>query len=308
MTDNINLNSLGKASFPDLKTPHRFREDLARAAAELIADGSIEFSSGRLEDIDEVMELLPFGTPVFVPIIPLHSIESRLRVIHALRERGLDPVPHVAARRVAARSELMEFLAAATGESGVHRVLLIGGDNAEPAGPYQDSLALLRDGVLAEAGITEVGLAGYPEGHPKIPSARLREALAEKLELASAQGLGAHVVTQFTFVPNRIVEFCSRLSARAPEVPVYVGLAGPATLRQLVHFARYCGVAASLSAVKQVGVRVAQLVDHRRADEQLGRLASFTAGHGDCNIVGVHLFSFGGFRETARWMNNHLNA
>ena len=127
------------------------------------------------------------------------------------------------------------------------------------------------------------------------------------VKLASEQGLGAHVVTQFSFVPHRVLEFCADLDTRSPETPVYVGMAGPAKLRQLVHFARYCGVSASLSAVRKVGVKVAQLVDHRRADEQQASLAQFNASHGRSNIIGVHLFSFGGFQATAEWMNQHLN-
>ena len=91
--DNINLASLGKASFPQLKTPEGWHEDPARASAELIADGSIEFSGGDTADISPVTDLLPFGTPVFVPVLPLHGMKSRMGVIRELRERGFDPVP-----------------------------------------------------------------------------------------------------------------------------------------------------------------------------------------------------------------------
>ena len=111
--------------------------------------------------------------------------------------------------------------------AGVRKVLLIGGDVAEPAGPYADAAALLREGLLADCGIQQVGLAGYPEGHPRIASATLAAALADKLALAEAQGLGAYVVTQFSFAPDRIVEYCADLARRAPGVPVYVGLPGP---------------------------------------------------------------------------------
>ena len=44
-----------------------------------------------------------------------------------------------------------------------------------------------------------------------------------------------------------------------------------------------------------------------RADEQLASLAQFNASHGRSNIIGIHVFSFGGFQATARWMNEHLN-
>src|SRR5204863_1650851 len=128
---------------------------------------------------------------------------------------------------IASREELREVLKRAAGEHGMHRVLLIGGDEARPKGPYADSLQLLEEGVLAECGIREIGVAGYPEGHPRIPPNALDAAFAKKLALAKKQGLGVYVVTQFAFAPNRVVEFCSGLARSAPEVPVYVGVAGP---------------------------------------------------------------------------------
>jgi len=296
------------AAASGLRLPSRHHEDPARTAAELVADGSIEFSLGSASDIDRAADLLPFGTSVFVPVLPLHDMASRRELIAALRRRGFDPVPHVAARRMPSREALRDFLAAVSDEAGVHRVLLIGGDTPQPAGPYADSTALLRDGVLAENGIREVVLAGYPEGHPSIPPQVLRQSLEDRLGLLAGQGLGAQVLTQFSFVSSRIVDYCAQLGTWAPEVSVLVGLAGPANLRQLVHYARYCGVSASLSAVGNVGVKLAQLVGQGRADEQLAQVAGFCAARDGANVTGVHLFSFGGFLPTAAWMHEHLNA
>lgn len=308
MPDNINLTSLGKRSYPDLETPRAYHEDPARAMSELIADGSIEYSGGDLQAIEAGREQLPFGTPVFVPVLPLHDMDSRIEAILHLRAAGLDPVPHIAARRLQDRRTALEFLATVHREAGVHRVLLIGGDSRQSLGPYGQALDLLQDHVLEEAGIAEVALAGYPEGHPRVAAADMESALLGKLRCLAEQGIGAQLVTQFTFVPSRIIEYCARIAHLAPDLPIYVGLAGPARLRELVHYARYCGVAASLSAVSKVGVRVAQLVDHRRADEQLDMLARFNAAHPGSNIIGVHAFSFGGFARTAAWMRAHLGA
>lgn len=290
-----------------LRLPLRQHEDPARTAAELVADGSIEFSLGSESDIDLAVDLLPYGTPVFVPVLPLHDTTSRLSLIAKLRRSGFDPVPHVAARRMPSRQVLREFLAAAHGDAGVHRVLLIGGDAAQPAGPYEDAAAVLGDGVLAGSGIREVVVAGYPEGHPRIEPGALRASLRTKLDLLAAQGLGAQVVTQFSFVSSRIVDYCAQLASFAPEVPVLVGMAGPASLRRLVHYARYCGVSASLSALGHVGVKLAQLAGQGRADEQLAQVAAFCSAHDGANVTGVHLFSFGGFLATATWMHDHLN-
>jgi methylenetetrahydrofolate reductase (NADPH) len=291
-----------------LKLPLRQHEDPAQTAAERVADGSIEFSLGKEQDIEQAADLLPYRTPVFVPVLPRHDMASRLPFIARLKQHGFDPVPHIAARRMPSREALNEFLTAASGDAGVHRVLLIGGDTKSPVGPYADSAAVLRDGVLSANGIREVALAGYPEGHAAISPQDLRASLRERLDLLTEQGLGAQVVTQFSFVSSRIVDYCAQLASFAPEVPVLVGLAGPANLRQLVHYARYCGVSASLSALGQVGVKLAQLAGQGRADEQLAQVAAFCSAHDGANVTGVHLFSFGGFLPTAGWMNEHLNA
>ena len=50
----------------------------------------------------------------------------------------------------------------------VHRVLLLGGDEPKAKGPFADSLEILESGLLRDSGIREIGVAGYPEGHPRI--------------------------------------------------------------------------------------------------------------------------------------------
>lgn len=278
--------------------------------AALLSSGSIEFSHGRLEDIASAADMLPRGLPVFVPILPGRTLDSSLATVLELHNAGFEPVPHLAARRIPARAALREFLAAVQPLGATRRLLLIGGDSAETAGPFADAAALLEDGLLRDHGVLEVGFAGYPEGHPQLPLEQSRGALLRKLERAAKLGLGGHVVTQFSFLPNRILEYCSWLASAAPETPVYVGVPGPASLRQLVHFARYCGVAASLSAAGQVGVKVVQLANHMHAPEQLNMLAGWvdSHAHSNCNVTGVHVFSFGGFAATARWVHDCIGA
>jgi methylenetetrahydrofolate reductase (NADPH) len=162
--------------------------------------------------------------------------------------------------------------------------------------------------VVAGCGVAQVGLAGYPEGHPRIPTAALSSSLAEKLSLAGKQGLGAYVVTQFSFAPNRIVEYCADLSRRAPEVPVYVGLAGPTSPRTLLRFAQRCGVSASLRALQAQGMGAVRLFTNVDPTDQLTALARHMHTGSASNVVGVHLFSFGGVAATATWMNARITA
>ena len=279
----------------------------AGITAELISGGSLEMGAHRPQDAREIAALLPSGTPVYVNHLPRHRLLDTLPTLIAVREAGLEPVPHIAARRIKDRAELQTYLARAAGDAGVRKALILGGDEPEVAGPYADGAALIREGLLASAGLREIGLPGYPEGHPRIPRAALERAFTEKLSLAAAQGLGTYVVTQFSFAPARIAEYCAGLARSAPSVPVYVGLAGPTNPITLLRFAQRCGVSASLRALRAQGLDAVRLVTHTDPADQLATIARYCAAHTDCNVVGIHLFTFGGVTASANWINRQLS-
>ncbi len=275
-------------------------------AAELVSGGSLEMGAHRPQDARDIAALLPGGTPVYVNHLPRHKLLDTLPTLVAVREAGLEPVPHIAARRINDRAELQTFLTRAVCDAGVRKALILGGDEPAALGTYADGAALIREGLLAASGLREIGLPGYPEGHPRIPSAVLEKAFAEKRSLAAAQGLGTYVVTQFSFAPARIVEYCSSLARNAPGVPVYVGLAGPTNPVTLLRFAQRCGVSASLRALRTQGMDAVRLVTHTDPADQLAALAHYCSVHADCNVVGVHLFTFGGVTSSAAWMNRYI--
>jgi methylenetetrahydrofolate reductase (NADPH) len=260
------------------------------------------------EDARRIAGLLPAGTPVYVNHLPRNDLCAALDTLVALRRAGLEPVPHMAARRIPSRAEARHFIEKAVRRAGVGKVLLIAGDSPAPAGPYADSAALLAEDFLAGSGLTEVGLAGYPEGHRYIATAALEAALARKLELAAQHSLGVHLVTQFSFAPNRIVEYCAQVARRAPGVPVYVGLAGPTSPMALLRFAQRCGVSASLRALQAEGIKAVGLFTHVDPADQLMALAAHFRSGSARNVVGVHLYSFGGAVRTAQWMNARITA
>ncbi|HEX6723489.1 MAG TPA: hypothetical protein VF107_18115, partial [Burkholderiaceae bacterium] len=168
----------------DARVPDTHDARAATLAGELLANASLEVALREAGKLPEAAPLLPSGTCVYVPSLPARPLDLSLPVLAAIRAQGLDPVPHVAARRVASHGELERFLKQAVREHGVHRVMLIGGDESEAAGPWRDSVQLLASGVLGDAGVREIGIAAYPEGHPKIAQDALRRAFERKLELA----------------------------------------------------------------------------------------------------------------------------
>jgi methylenetetrahydrofolate reductase (NADPH) len=285
-------------SFPASATEHALQ---ARASDLLIA-GSLEISPRELHRAADVAALLPANTCAYIPSLPGLPLTRTLEAIAALRAAGLDPVPHVSARRILNDGEFRAFLKEAVAKHGVHRVLLLGGDEPKPKGPFTDSLQILESGMLADSGIREIGVAGYPEGHPRISASSLVSAFEKKRRLTREQGLGMYVVTQFSFAPQRVVEYCAGLGRTAPDVSIYAGIAGPTDPVALARYAQRCGVSVSLRALRTLGSGIARLVTNADPREQLVALARYSLLREPSNLAGVHIYSFGGAVRTAAWM------
>jgi methylenetetrahydrofolate reductase (NADPH) len=281
---------------------------LAQIESELVADGSIELIETSTAVIHPGQELLPYAMSVFVPDMAKRELMTNLERMQSLSQEGFNPVPHVAARRLVSETQLREFLSRAVEECQVRRILLIAGDAREPAGPFEDTLDILDSGIVEACGIKEISFPGYPEGHSLIAPLALQQALARKLAWANAVGISASVMTQFSFTPVRVIQFCATLAQEAPGVPVYVGMAGPTDLVSLMRYARLCGVSTSLRALQDLGMKAAKLVMHTDPMEQLHLLAHHCATDAASNIIGIHLYSFGGFPGSAQWMRDVIAA
>ncbi len=285
-------------SFPASAT----EADLQARLSELLIGGSLEISPRELHRTAEVAAMLPADTCVYIPSLPGLPLTRTLDAVAAIRGAGLDPVPHVSARRIRDGDEFREFLKKAASQYGVHRVLLIGGDEPRAKGPYQDSLQVLEHGLLKECGIREIGVGGYPEGHTRIALNELEKALQRKMQLAAGQGLGVYMVTQFCLSPQRVVDYCAGLARSHPQLPVYVGVAGPTDPVALARYAQRCGVSVSLRALRNLGSGIARLVTHTDPQEHAVAIARYAGSREASNVVGVHLYSFGGAERTAGWM------
>jgi methylenetetrahydrofolate reductase (NADPH) len=211
-----------------------------------------------------------------------------------LRKAGLEPVIHVAARRLANAADLQDLLSGLRAEADVRRLLVIGGDVDAP-GAFADALAVIQKGRLRDTGIEEIGIGAYPEGHLRIPAGRLESALDEKIAAAAAQGLRVHIVSQFSFSPERILGWLRRVRAGGIGQPIKIGMAGPTSVPALLRYAKRCGVAASLRGL--VSGVASGLVGHVGPDRIIETLSTAA----DLGDVAPHYFSFGGTLETARY-------
>jgi methylenetetrahydrofolate reductase (NADPH) len=255
---------------------------------------SLESTRPSAAEIAALADLLPPSTPIYLTAVPTMDRAESVAAAAAVRKAGLEPVSHIAARRLNSTQELSELLKGLRSEADMRRLLVIGGD-VDNAGPFSDALAVIQKGKLREAGIEEIGIGGYPEGHPRIAPARLEAALDEKIASAVAQGLAVHLVSQFSFSSERIVAWLTQLRACGIGVPVKIGMAGPTSVTALIRYAKRCGVNASLRGL--MSGAAASLIGHVGPDRLLAALAA-ASGLGD---AAPHYFSFGGTVETARY-------
>jgi len=279
---------------------------ISTSIAEMLCGYSIEVNPNEPKVVDTALARLRPGTEVFLIWIPGANPMDLVEPAARLRRAGLIPVPHVGARHIQSAPQLEQLAARLVGDAGVDRVLVIGGDRAKPAGPYDCSLAVMQTGIFQKSGIVRMAIAGFPEGNPGISEIALNEALHSKLLFARSAGLELSIVTQFCFEAKPIVEWLRRIRAGGIDLPIRIGLAGPAGLITLARYAVRCGVGNSLRVLTEKPLFAKLLVEKGPEPIIRGIASAAEAGnatHMPFDIAGLHFFVFGGFHKTVEWIN-----
>jgi methylenetetrahydrofolate reductase (NADPH) len=254
---------------------------------------------GRLRPLPELVEP---GTSVYITYLPRTRWSETLAVARQVAAEGMNPVPHLAARAVPDRARLRSMVGDLAAV-GVREVLLVAGSLAAPAGEFHDTMQVLETGVLEDAGITRVGVAGHPEGTPDIDDAALADALSRKNALAAEHGLDLRIVTQFCFAAEPIVAWERRIRAAGNTLPVHVGLPGLTSPAKLLRFGLSCGVGASLKVLRKQAGGVLKLATTPvyHPDETLLGLARAIEADPASLLRAAHFFPFGAVEATTAW-------
>jgi methylenetetrahydrofolate reductase (NADPH) len=269
---------------------------------ELLRSYSIELNPGESKTIQVAAECLEPGTEVSLAWIPGSNPMDMVAPAAKLKRAGHYPMPHVGARHLESAAQLQR-LAARLSDVGVDRILIVGGDRTKPAGPYDSSLALMQTGVFQRAGISRMAVGSFPEGNPHISEKVLNEALAAKVSFARTHGLQLSIITQFCFKAELVIEWVRGVRERGIEIPIRIGLAGPASLLTLIRYAVRCGIGNSLRLLTENPSFAKVLVE--RGPEPIIRRLAASIGDGDgrlLGIAGLHFYIFGGFRKTLDWI------
>ncbi len=244
--------------------------------------------------------LLPAGATVSVTASPAKGIEATVALCEQLQAAGFRAVPHLSARMVRDRSHLCDLVAWLEG-AGVGRAFVVGGDEKEP-GAFVDGLSLLRE--MAEIGhpLDEIGIPGYPEGHPFIADGRLLQALREKAPFAS------YMTTQLCFDPSAIGSWIAATRADGITLPVHIGVPGVTEPHKLLAIAARIGVADThrfLSKNVRFVARLLRSGGFYKPDGLLDGLAP-TVADAAADVVDLHLYTFNAVDATERWRKEYL--
>ena len=227
---------------------------------------------------------------IFVTMIPGAEIKAALAAIETIAAQGFTPVPHLAAREFKSDAELDGFLDGIR-RLGIRKALILAGGAGKVAGPFAETLDILRTKAFERAELRVVGLAGHPEGNPADPNSRAN--LTRKLQFLHEAKLGVEIVTQWSFSPEHVSDYIASLRATGVTETVAVGVAGPASLGTLLKYAKTCGVTAAKEVLRKQGFSFGRLLVSNKPE-------AFVAAVRGSNRF--HLYPFGGLEKCAEWL------
>lgn len=229
---------------------------------------------------------------IFITMIPGTSILSNEEAIDKVIDAGFSPVPHIAARNFETEKDLANFLSTAA-RLGVKKALLLAGGSGSPVGPFKETLDILQSRAFLDSGIKSVGVAGHPEGNPEDKNCWY--SLEKKYAFLQEQQIEMEIVTQWSFAPEKVSAYLTALKKRGITAPVRIGIAGPASLKTLLKYAKVCGVSAAATVVKKQGYKMGRLLVANKPEKFVAEV------QGSSNF---HLYPFGGLENCAKWLEN----
>jgi methylenetetrahydrofolate reductase (NADPH) len=273
---------------------------------EAFLDGfSIEVMPRTAEKVEDFTALLPKGTRVYVAHIEGTPIEDMVATAKRLASDGYPVMPHFPARIIKDAAMLENWIAMYQGEAGVDQALLLAGGVTKPHGDFESSMQLLENGAFDRAGFKVLHVAGHPEGNkdidPKGGMTNVNDALRWKQKFSDTTDAKMALATQFAFEAMPIIAWVDSLKEAGIDIPVHIGIAGPAKLQTMIKFAIACGVGPSLKVLQKRAKDVTKLLLPFEPTTVLSELAAHKAANPDFNIEKVHFFPLGGIKTNATW-------
>lgn len=276
--------------------------------AAFLKDFSIEVMPRTAAKVEDFTALFAPGTRVYIAHIEGTPIEDMVATAKRLCGDGFAVMPHFPARIIASKDVLSDWIARYA-DVGVAQALLLAGGVDKPLGDLHSSMQLLEAGDWDGAGFTNLHVAGHPEGNRDIDPGggdkNVMDALRWKHAFAERTDARMAIATQFAFEADPVIEWVNAITAAGVDLPVHIGIAGPAKLQTMIKFALACGVGPSVRVLQRRAKDVTKLMMPFRPDDVLAQLAAHKAANPDFGIEKVHFFPLGGIKTTAAYTHEY---
>ena len=267
---------------------------------------SIEVTPRSANKIECFADVLPENTRVYIAQINIDDIPEMIVTAKRLKDEGFKVMPHFPARMIKNHAVLNELISMYQNEAGVDEALLLAGGLPSPAGDYNSSMQLIESGLFDKAGFKRLHVAGHPEGNKDIDpdgsNKNFSEALSWKQEFSNRTDASMAITTQFCFDANVVKKWADTIKDSGIDLPIHIGIAGPAKLQTLLKFSIECGVGASMKVLTKRARDITKLLLPYKPTQILSDLANYRAQDSSFNIEQVHFFPLGGVKRAAEFV------
>ncbi len=265
-----------------------------------LKDFSIEVTPKAALKIENFSDYLPSKTLIYIAHIEGTPIDDMVKTAKKITDQGFLAMPHFPARIIKSKNVLGEWITRYQNEAGVENALLIAGGSNKPYGEYDSSINLIESELFDKANFKRLHIAGHPEGSKDIDpdgsSKNVDEALSWKNQFSNRTDASMAITTQFCFDSSSVIDWANSIKSSGIDLPIHIGIAGPAKLQTLLRYSIECGVGASIGIIQKRAKDLTKLLLPYKPTEILKDLAEYKLNNPEFNIEKVHFFPLGGVK------------
>jgi len=267
---------------------------------------SLEVTPRAAAKIENFSELIPKGTLIYIAHIEGTPIEEMVETAKKINDQGYSPMPHFPARIIKNEQVLQDWISQYKNEANVENALLIAGGSNKPYGDFDSSVQLIESELFDEAGFKNLHIAGHPEGNKDIDNdgttSNIDKALSWKNEFSKRTDATMAITTQFCFDSETVINWANNIKNNGIDLPIHIGIAGPAKLQTLLKYSLECGVGASIKILQKRAMDLTKLLLPYKPTQILSELAEYKFDNPDFNVEKVHFFPLGGIKQVSKFV------
>jgi len=269
---------------------------------------SIEVMPRTAAKIESFNDILPKNTRIYIAHIEGVPIQEMISTAKRIQSEGFVVIPHFPARIIENKVILEDWIKAYQEEANIDQALILAGGVDKPHGIFENSMQLVETELFSKYNFKNLYFAGHPEGNKDIDpdgtEKNVTDALVWKQKLNERTDINLALTTQFCFDSKPVIKWANELNKNGINIPIHIGVAGPAKLQTLIKFSIACGVGASLKVLHKRAKDIKKLLLPFEPNEFLETLALHKKNNPDFNITNIHFFPLGGIKTTSNWIKN----